>query len=79
MNKTIAESKIRRLQAYELENVCGGFEYGTGARGIFSSRNFLRASRLAGSLGLLYGAYQVGYDIGTYGYKTYTSYKYSSR
>ena len=58
----------RQLTVDELNQVSGGSRlngFGTGAGGIFSSSSFGAASRFAGGLGLLYGAFQVGYGAGT--------------
>lgn len=56
---------MRELTFNEVDMVSGGFDWGTGANGIFSNTNFGSASRFAGGLGLLYGSFQVGYSAGT--------------
>jgi hypothetical protein len=80
MQNTISGNQIRELELRETELVGGGaIELGTGAKGLFSARNVAGALRLAGGLGLLYQAGKLGWDLGSWGYNSYTRYKYSSR
>ena len=57
---------MRELNAVEVEQINGGFDGWTGAGQIFGAESIAAASRFAGGLGLLYGAYNVGYGIGTW-------------
>jgi hypothetical protein len=74
-----SRNEVRELNNNEIDLVNGGLDFGTGPGGIFSLRNVTRAVRFAGGLGLLYQSGQLGYDLGSWGYNTYTRYKYSSR
>ena len=79
MEKTTQAEQIRELDERELALVSGGINLGAGTGGLFSVNNFLAASRVAGGAGLLYQSFKIGWDIGSYGYNAYTSYRTSSR
>lgn len=57
---------MRELNMQEVEQISGGFNGFTGAGQIFGAESIGAASRFAGGLGLIYGAYNVGYSAGTW-------------
>ncbi len=71
--------KMRKLNESELDEVYGGLDFGTGGRGLFSPNNILKAARFSGGVGFVYSSFKLGWDIGSYGYSTYSRYKYSTR
>ena len=78
MKKTNSEKVnpgIRELSQHEIAVASGGI---TEPGGLFGPRNFAEASRFAGSLGLLYGSYEVGYTIGTKIYEAYVERVYNT-
>jgi len=79
MDTCMDGSPIRELQDEEIERVAAGLTLGTGPTGIFSAGNVAAGLRLVGGIGLLATSAKFGWDLGTYGYKSYTSYKYSTR
>jgi hypothetical protein len=64
---------VRELSLREVEQVGGGVfnNWFTGAGSIFSTESIAAASRFAGGLGLLYGSYNVGNEIGSWVYDRY--------
>ena len=79
MNTLKNNQRIEELNGQQLEKVCGGVNFGTGAGGLFSIANVSSALRFAGGLGLIYQSGKLGWDIGSYGYSAYSRYKYSTR
>lgn len=79
MQTMLNQIKIRELDESEISLVNGGIALGTGPTGIFSTANLANAVRLGGGLTLLYQSGKLGWDIGSWGYKTYIRYKYSAR
>lgn len=57
---------MRELNVQEAEQVSGGFDGWTGAGQIFGADSIATASRFAGGLGLLYGAYTAGHSVGSW-------------
>ncbi len=78
MELYVNKDQIRELSKRELGLISGGIGLGTGATGIFSIANIAAAGRLVSGLGYLGGAFSFGYAIGTYGYRTYSRYKYNT-
>lgn len=66
-------SGLRELSPNEMTLVSGSRPEGflnalINSGGLFSPTNIAKASRLVGGLGFIYGAYRVGYSIGTVAY-----------
>ncbi|MFT7459864.1 MAG: hypothetical protein ACI909_002547 [Planctomycetota bacterium] len=79
MELMLKNEKIRELNIGELSLVGGGISLGTGTGGIFGAAGVGAALRLAGGLGLLYQSGKFGWDLGSWGYNTYTNYRYHRR
>ena len=80
MELCLNSKEIAELKVDELELVNGGRRrFGTGRGGIFSARNIAGGLRFAGGLGLLYSSYNVGYSIGSFGYSTYSNFRYGRK
>ena len=78
MELCLNREQIRELDVSELKLVSGGI-FGTGYGGMFGPANIAAAGRLVSGLGYLGGAFSIGFAIGTFGYRTYTRYKYNIR
>lgn len=77
MESCVYKNQIREINDSELNLVSGGSSLGVG--GLFGVKSVAAALRVAGGVGLLYQSASIGWDIGSWGYNTYTNYRYNSR